>query len=291
MDQKPWYQKRKVDPSFPFLFKDNTFHNYAFHWHELLEFVYILQGKIHIIVEGKAYHAAKGDIVIINSGVIHGFLDADPDTIVSTYQFGVELFDQTLIDIRERASQKLVFSRKLFVNHRDDGDIHRRLEEMLLSIRSEYYAKEEGFRLAIRTRLYELTLIFLREIPKRELLPGESIRRNYNHQILERVFSFVHDNFCNPGITLEHAANAAALSKFHFARYFKQQTGQTFHAYLSRLRVNLVEEYLSESDLPITDIAYQCGFASLKTFNRLFKAYTGTSPSVYRFGRLDKTSK
>jgi AraC-like DNA-binding protein len=45
-----------------------------------------------------------------------------------------------------------------------------------------------------------------------------------------------------------------------------------------------VQELLQETDDPITDIAYNCGFASLKTFNRLFKLYTGVSPSDYRRG-------
>ena len=287
MDQKPWHQKRKVDPSFPFLFKDNTFHNYAFHWHELLEFIYILEGSICITVEGKAYHAAQGDIVIIIPGSIHGFFDADPGTVVSTYQFGLEFFDQTLLDIWERTSQKLVFSKKTFVTPHEDGCIHKRMKELLLSIRSEYYAQNEGFRLAIRTRLYELALFFLREMPDRETQPGELAKRNYNHKILERVFSFIHENFCNPNITLDQAANAAALSKFYFTRFFKQQTGQTFHNYLSRLRVNRAEKYLAETDFLIIDIAYSCGFYSLKTFNRVFKNYTGASPSCYRF-RKDK---
>ena len=291
MDRKPWYQKRKVDPAFPFLFKDNTFHDFAFHWHELLEMVYILQGSICITVEGKVYHSSKGDIVIINSGSIHGFLDAEPGTVVSAYQFGMELFDQTLLDLWEKNSQKLVFGRQTFVSQQKDGDIHRRLEKLLLLIRSEYYAQKDGFRLAIRARLYDLALFFLREIPEQEQQPEELIRRNANHQIMERGFSFVHDNFCDPDITLDQVADAAALSKFYFSRYFKQQTGQTFHAYLSRLRINQAEEYLSESDLPIIDIAYSCGFYSLKTFNRLFKYYIGTSPSGYRGSKSSKTSR
>jgi len=291
MDSKPWYQKRKIDPAFPFLFKDNTFHDFAFHWHELLEVVYILQGSICITVEGKAYHSVKGDIVIIDSGAIHGFFDADTGTVVSTYQFGMELFDQTLLDLWEKNSQKLIFGRQTFITPQKDGEIHRHLKKLLLLIRSEYYAQKDGFRLAIRARLYDLALFFLREIPEQKQQPEQLIRRNSNHQMLERVFSFIHDNFCKSNITLEQVADAAALSKFYFSRYFKQQTGQTFYVYLSRLRVNRAEEYLAETYLPITDIAYSCGFYSLKTFNRVFKNYTGTSPSGYRGRKSGKISR
>jgi AraC-like DNA-binding protein len=285
MDQKPWYQIRKADPSFPFLFKDNTFYNFNFHWHELLEFVYILKGRIHVTVDGKTYDAAQGDMVFINSGAIHGFLDGTPDTVISTYQVGLELFDQALVDLHDGAAGKLVFSRKTMVSSREDGELHRKLESLMLSIRGEYYAREKGFHLAIRSRLYDLALIFLREIPEQKSPPGGGGGRKYNRQMLERVFTFIHENFSDPDITLDQAADAAALSKFYFTRYFKQQTGQTFHSYLSRVRVNQAEEYLAETDYSITDIAYQSGFSSLKTFNRIFKAYTGTSPSSYRTGR------
>jgi AraC-like DNA-binding protein len=163
--------------------------------------------------------------------------------------------------------------------------LYRRIRALLLGIREEYYGAHSGFRLAVKSKLFELTLLFLREIPKRELDAKTIVKRHYNRAILERMFSYIYDNYTTSSITLEQASEVAALSKFHFARFFKEQTGLTFHSYLSKMRITRAMEYLVESDQPITDIAYQCGFASLKTFNRLFKQYAGTSPSGYRSGR------
>jgi AraC-like DNA-binding protein len=247
--------------------------------------VYILKGSISVTVDGKTYDAVQGDMVFITSGAVHGFHDGSPDIVICLYQVGMEMFDQNLIELRETDSQKIIFSRKPFITRRADGALHRRLEKLALSMRQEFLAGEKGFRLAIKTKIYELALIFLRDIPKQAYSPEDLVRGKINRQVLERVFSFIYGNFSNPHITLEQAAAAAALSKFYFTRFFKQQTGQTFHAYLSRVRVNRAEEYLAESELSITDIAYQSGFFSLKTFNRNFKAYTGTSPSLYRSGR------
>lgn len=289
MDQKPWYQRKKFDSSFPFLYEAKTFRNYPFHWHEFLEVVYVHEGRIFISIDGQTYEAHKGDIVIINIGQIHGFFDADMGTYISIFQFWLDLFDQTLPDLRDRVHQKLVFGRKTFITPEADGLIQRRLEEMLLRIRDEYFEKQEGSRLAIKARLYDFALVFLREFPALSQFPKEAAKRNYYHRKLERIFSFIHENYTEASITLEQAANVAALSKFYFARFFREQTGQTFHAYLSKVRIRRAEEYLSDkSELSITDIAYQCGFASLKTFNRLFKAYTGTSPSYYRSGTVNR---
>jgi len=287
MDKKPWHQKEHLDPAFPFRLWDSSLQNFSFHWHELLEIIYVLEGKISVSVDGRIFEARRGDITVVNSGMVHGFFSPEPETVITIFQFGLELFDQSLVDLRDRTGQKLVFDRKTFISRDEDGELHQKLEHLLLSIRREYYEREEGFHMAIKSRLYELALVFLRELPVKTPIPKDVVKHNYNHQILERVFSFIHSNSDNPEISLEHAAGAAALSKFYFTRFFKEQTGQTFHTYLSQVRISRAKEFLTESDLPIIEIAYLSGFSSLKTFNRLFKTFTGVSPSTYRSGKND----
>ena len=287
MDQKPWHQKEHLDPSFPFRLWDSSLRSFSFHWHELLEITYVLEGKISVSVDGKIFQAQQRDIIVINSGLIHSFFNPEPGTLITIFQFGLELFDQSLVDLRDRAAQKLVFDRKTFISLKEDTSLHQKLEYLLLEIRREYYDKEDGFHLAIKSRLYEMALVFLRALPAKTPVSREMVRHNYNNQILERVFSFIHGNSGNPETSLEQAAAAAALSKFYFTRFFKEQTGQTFHAYLSLVRINRAKEYLTESDLPVTEVAYLCGFSSIKTFNRIFKTFTGVSPSTYRSGNKD----
>jgi AraC-like DNA-binding protein/uncharacterized cupin superfamily protein len=285
MDQKPWHQNEHLDPSFPFHLWDAPIKNFPFHWHELLEIIYILEGNISISVGGEKIQTQKGDIVIINSNTIHGFFNGEPGTLVAIFQFGLGLFDKSLVDLRDRAVQKLVFDRKIFVSRTEEKKLHQKLERLLLNIRQEYYKKEEGFCLAIKSGLYKFALVFLRELPPVASASKETAKLNHNRRILERVFSYIHGNYGNTGITLERAAEVAALSKFHFSRFFRDQTGQTFHIYLSQVRINQAKELLIESDLSITEIAYICGLSSVKTFNRLFKTFTDVSPSTYRSGK------
>jgi AraC-like DNA-binding protein len=284
MDQKPWHQKEKLDPAFPFRLWDSSLRVFTPHWHEPLEIIRVLRGNISLSVDGQFIRTGEGDIVVVNSGMVHSFFDASPETSINIFQFGLELFDQALIDLRDRAAQKLVFDRKTFFSPGDNRDLYQKVEALLSSIKREYLNQEDGFRLAIKSKIYELALTFLRELPAKHPVPREIIKHNYNRQILERVFSFVYTNYGSPGVSLEQAARAAALSKYYFTRFFREQTGQTFHGYLSSVRINRAEEYLTGSDLPVTEIAHLCGFASLKTFNRMFKALAGVCPSAYRSG-------
>jgi AraC-like DNA-binding protein len=283
MDQKPWHQKEKLDPTFPCRIWETSMRTFTLHWHELVEIAYIRKGRMTVSVEGHSYEAKGGDIVFINSGAIHGYSGAEAGTSIIMTQFGMGLFDQSLVDLRDRAFQKLVFERKTFVTGDADAYIHTRLEALILDLRAEYAEQREGYRLAMKARLYDLALLLLRNVPARHVKENERRKRTLRNETLERIFTFVHDNFAK-SISLGEAAEAAHLSKFYFTRFFRIQTGETFHAYLSRVRISRAAELLSDTDLPITDIAYQSGFASLQTFNRLFRTYTGVSPSNYRSG-------
>jgi transcriptional regulator GlxA family with amidase domain len=64
-----------------------------------------------------------------------------------------------------------------------------------------------------------------------------------------------------------------------------------FHHYLLMVRVSHAEEFLLKTDLPLTTIAYSCGFASLATFNRVFKQGTGITPSSYRKNKSGDSDK
>jgi len=291
VEQSPLYQNEKLDPSFPFRVLMSEWRNFFYHWHEVLEIIYVISGHISVFVEGKVFNVEKSDIIVINSCDVHGFFGADKENSLMIIQVGLEVFEQTLVDLRDQFFHKLVFDKKIYISAKEDPRLHKTLENPLLVMKEEYYKKQDGYRLALRSKLYEFALVFVREIPERNLSKNEIAHYKYNHEILERVFSFIFNNADNPDITLKDAADAAAMSKFYFTRFFKEQTGQTFHDFLSRLRTSASQEYLVESDLPITEIAYRCGFASLKTFNRIFKTYVNVSPSEYRTGQRVLSNK
>ncbi|MCB9676827.1 MAG: helix-turn-helix transcriptional regulator [Alphaproteobacteria bacterium] len=77
-------------------------------------------------------------------------------------------------------------------------------------------------------------------------------------------------------------ARVSGVSEAHFARCFKDAFGVPPHRYLLTRRIERATALLRETDLPITEIAYQTGWKSLGTFGRTFRDVTGESPSVCR---------
>jgi transcriptional regulator GlxA family with amidase domain len=81
---------------------------------------------------------------------------------------------------------------------------------------------------------------------------------------------------------VERLAQVSAVSEAHFARSFKQAFGVPPHRYLLTRRIERASALLRDTELPITDIAFQTGWESLGTFGRTFRDITGESPTAIR---------
>ncbi|KYF69848.1 AraC family transcriptional regulator [Sorangium cellulosum] len=77
-------------------------------------------------------------------------------------------------------------------------------------------------------------------------------------------------------------ARVSGVSEAHFARSFKEAFGVPPHRYLLTRRIERATALLRETDLSVTEIAFQTGWKSLGTFGRTFRDVTGESPGVIR---------
>lgn len=83
-------------------------------------------------------------------------------------------------------------------------------------------------------------------------------------------------------LDLDRLAADAYLSRFHFARSFRQTFGEPPHRYLQRRRIEEARRLLESSDLSVTEVCLEVGFSSLGSFSRLFTQRVGVAPSHYR---------
>lgn len=98
---------------------------------------------------------------------------------------------------------------------------------------------------------------------------------------LEAARAYIATHFTD-AIDLDAMASSAAFSRFHFHRLFHQRFGVTPHEYLTEKRVERARELLGATDLPVTQVCLEVGFASLGSFSTLFRRHVGHPPSRYR---------
>jgi AraC-like DNA-binding protein len=98
---------------------------------------------------------------------------------------------------------------------------------------------------------------------------------------LRRAVDFIRSHLDQP-ILLEQVAASVALSPFHFHREFKRSTGLTPHQYVVQLRMERAKALLSDSNMPLAEVAAQVGFADQSHFSSTFRRATSMTPRSYR---------
>jgi AraC family transcriptional regulator len=98
---------------------------------------------------------------------------------------------------------------------------------------------------------------------------------------LQRVLAFIEQHLAEP-LRIERLAAAVHMSQFHFARLFKQATGQPPHAYLTARRVERAKELLSGACLPLIHVAANVGFQTQGHFTEVFRRHAGMTPRHFR---------
>ncbi|RDZ26698.1 AraC family transcriptional regulator [Lysobacter silvisoli] len=90
------------------------------------------------------------------------------------------------------------------------------------------------------------------------------------------------DAHAHEAVDLERTAARSSLSAFHFLRLFSSVLGVTPHQYLLRARLRRAVPLLADDTRPITEVAYDSGFADLSNFVRTFRRAAGVSPRGFR---------
>lgn len=98
---------------------------------------------------------------------------------------------------------------------------------------------------------------------------------------ITRAIRFIEEHYAEP-ISVDDIAASAALSKYHFSRLFREETGTSPHEYLAALRLRYAKELILETSLSVETVAAKCGFSTASHFIRAFKKEMKFTPASYR---------
>jgi AraC-like DNA-binding protein len=250
------------------------------HWHNDLEIVYVFEGSIRMGINSETRILKAGDMAICSSGDIHYYDSKD-----SSSKIMMVIFNPSLIGfpggwpLNVRLTSP--FIEKRIATREEEVCINNRLSLILQELMNEYNQKLEYHEQVIIGLLHEWSGLILRHVPSDKINPQKDKRRITNMKIMQGVLEYLDVNYMHP-ITLADAARQANISLFYFSRFFKSLSGMSYIAYLSNIRVNQAEQLLLTTDKTILDIALECGFTNIRTFNRVFKQIKQRTPSELR---------
>lgn len=101
----------------------------------------------------------------------------------------------------------------------------------------------------------------------------------------EEIINYINSNYTNPDLSLKSIRNDLKIPENKISNSIKSKVGVSYKEYVLNLRIEESKRLLNETEMNINEIAYATGFASIVTFNRVFKNITGTIPSQFMDGK------
>lgn len=268
------------DSSFRFLLTPKLNEVFYWHFHPEIELVYVEadKGIRHIGEHISTYEGC--DLALIGSYIPHLNFDYGVKATVETVviQFPETYFEGGLVripelnrvvDLMERAKTGLAFTGE---TKRIAGVRLKKLEHLdrfhqFMELMSIFHFLAESD---------EYVDLDVRPISSQTILKQQ--------ERMHRIHQFVEANF-QKTIDTQQIANEVNLSLSAFCRYFKKTTKLTYTDFVNQYRVQYAKKLLIQ-DKNVTETCFESGFESLSYFNRIFKKWTGESPSSFRKQRL-----
>jgi len=247
---------------------------YLSHFHTEIEVVLVKSGSVEVTCAGNAFKADKGDICIFMPGEIHSFSSPEDNHlyILKLYcRNSVEKTDFSLLRISGNPIKKTDSSCDLLT---------ARIEKLA----KEMTEKAPGYAYAASAAAADMIAFILRRLSPSPINPDEHKRHLSEVALLDSVNGLIESRYFE-SIELEDAAKYCSLSKYYFAHLFKNTVGTTFYEYLTLYRLERAVPLLLDTGKKISEIALDCGFSNIRSFNRAFRRVYKKSPGEYRAER------
>ncbi|MCR4689936.1 MAG: AraC family transcriptional regulator [Lachnospiraceae bacterium] len=258
------------------LTKKGTPTSFPSHWHTSAEFVLIRKKGCRYRIGDDIYTPEAGDLLIIWPRELHEILSAPKD--------GYTLL-QCSSAIMESSTDIAAANRFMVKCHHISKAAHPQLAKELadlISNLSEIYKNETYFKeTKCRVEIYKILILIGEHVisEQREILGNEFSDIAWGY--IRHACGYLCEH-AGEDISQKDVAAEVGLSPFYFSKLFREYTHMSFPAYLADMRVQNAIALLANEKLSITDCAFQSGFQSTTTFNKIFRESTGCTPREYR---------
>ena len=249
-----------------------------FHFHEFDKLVLLLSGRVDYAVESLVYPLRPWDILLVRHHTIHKALvdKSVPYERVILY-LDRKYFDRLMPQARLFACFDRADERAQYLLS-PDGEQRAELAAVIGGVEKSLHAADFGAQAMCDSYIVQLLVLLGRLSANTEAaLPGEG---QYDGKIAA-VLSYIGENL-TAELSVDALAGQIHLSRYHFMRLFKAQTGVSVHAYVRQRRLMHAARLIREG-MSTARAAEESGFADYSAFHRAFTAAFGISP-----GRLKK---
>ena len=265
------HEMQNIPLSYYYVDKKHPAYHAPLHWHRPSEIVRVLSGKLKMYLDGKKIIVMPGDILFINQEIIHGFspvdcvyeiINFDADEILlrtSLCKDALRIFTSSHVSVlpfdpTENASLHHIANQLFTFASVETPDNNLLVLGALFQLLGTIYAKHHY---------------------------TENFKSSANAKLFKPLLEYIEKSYMKP-ITLADMAQVCGLSTSHFSALFHEFFRQTPIDYLNSYRIERACLFLINSDYPVTEIAYRCGFNDSAYFAKVFRKFKNSTPKKYR---------
>lgn len=235
-----------------FLYRD---FEYQAHFHKNYELIYVIEGEMTVYRDNQMINLQKGEMILLSPFTIHSFL-VDAASLV-----WIGVFSENYILSFAKKNNRLQYSK-----YSCDKTVEEFLKKHL------FYQGTPDIYMG-KACLY----MVCSECVKNALVEASNPEFDFKQQVIDFIYANLFDD-----ITLKKVSQALGYEYHYFSSLFHESFSMNFKEFINIFRYEYACEMLLDKTKDISYIACECGFQSIRSFNRIFKKLSGKTPSEYR---------
>lgn len=271
------FEKITYQDDFPINISIANIDEYPLHYHQDIEFVYVLKGEI-CLKNGYCYYTLKEGDIFANAGhEVHCLKSTGKENVVALIQISTHHFSQyfpTLSRACYRTYSRNPISKK-----------HDNLREKLLQILLQYCIKSFHFKSECTYLMVDAIKLLEKHFNLFAFEGDVVIDFESSDQItverISRIINYIYQYYAER-ITLEDLAEIEHLSTFYLSHIIKNFTGMNFRDFLCFARVEWSEIALLDSNKKISQVASDVGFSTTAYYEKHFQKWFKRTPAEHR---------
>lgn len=259
----------------------------------------VKKGQLHIEEDGKRYTLKKGDFLLFHPNKVHKgfkaskchyyFIHFQHNSISPPIEQDYKYVQEQLLERRKEHFLSNLYEFDETLNHRtylpksfhiSNSMALNDIFHLLNQATDDFYKKMEDYRQLISCKFYEVLLRLGQEYLNTHLNIAD--HQNYSKQLkIDTITSFIHSNYYRK--IASHDFEKLLENNYNYLnRIFQKHSGYTINNYINAVRIEKSKELLSTTPIAIKEVAYLVGIDDPYYFSKLFKKFTGLSPTQYR---------
>lgn len=239
------------------------------HLHSQVELVLVEKGSAQVFVDGNQMIISEGSGILVSPHTIHRFHSDNPENKISFFIFGTEFIPDFKVFFESAKVPYVIL------------DKNRCPEFALAQIKylvdfSHSYSVGKTVVKGLMTALLSgmMPAYSGGEFPKYN-------DRSSNFEICRQLLLYI-DNNISQDLSLEKISKALNIVPSYVSTVFSRSFNISLNTYITQKRISVAKALLMNSPKTITEIAFDSGFSSIRSFNRRFKESEGVTPSEFR---------